>query len=72
MKQTYTRLIVVPVKIDVEFQEDEGFYYARIPTCQDDSHRRPSIVTVRSADKETAIEEALRQAGYGAPARKTA
>lgn len=65
MKQVYTRLVVLPVKVTVDHRADEGFYYASVGAPHNDA-TRPSTMTVRSADKETAIEEALRAAGYGA------
>jgi len=68
VKQVYTRLIVVPVKVTVDFKEEEGFYYASVPTLVQAHGSRSAITTVRSADKETAIAEALHSAGYGAPA----
>ena len=64
MKQVYTRLVVLPIKVTVEHKVDEGFFYASVSAAHNES-ARPSTMTVRSADKETAIEEALRAAGYG-------
>ena len=53
------------VKVSVEFNEAEGFFYASAPAAPGQGHARPNVVTVRSADKETAIAEALLAAGYG-------
>jgi hypothetical protein len=65
MKQTYTRLVTVPVRLTVEFNEAEGLFYATAPAYTLDGSRVGSA-TVRSADKETAIAEALLAAGYHA------
>jgi len=65
MKQTHTRLVMIPVRVTVEFKEDEGFYYATAPSLGLTDFPRMSSATVRSADKETAINEALVAAGYG-------
>jgi hypothetical protein len=72
MKQTYTQLVMVSVKVTVEYNEAEGFYYATVPTLNDVRYTRVSTMTMRSADKETAISEALRTAGYGVPSDKSA
>jgi hypothetical protein len=66
MKQVYTRLVMVPVKVTVEFNQEEGFYYAMAPSYASDNLPRPAVVIVRSADKETALNEVLIAAGYGA------
>jgi hypothetical protein len=67
MKQMCTRIVMIPVRLTVEFKEDEGFFYATAPSLGVANFPRQSSVTVRSADKETAISEALLAAGYGAP-----
>jgi hypothetical protein len=64
MKQTYTRMVTMPVRVVVEFKEAEGFYYATAPTLGAEFFR-PTSMIVRSTDKETAIHEALLAAGYG-------
>ena len=64
MKQVYTRLVMVHVKVTVEHNKEEGLYYATAPAMGSDASRQTGI-TVRSADKETAIHEALVAAGYG-------
>ena len=71
MHQTYTRLVMVPVTVTVKFNEDEGFFYATALNPGPGYFARPTSMTVRSADKETAIEEALRGWGHDAPASKT-
>lgn len=63
--QTYTRLVMVRVQVTVEYREEEGLFYASAPAAPGLNQARPSVVTVRSADKETAIAEALLAAGYG-------
>ena len=64
MKETSTRMVMMPVRVVVEFKEAEGFYYATAPTLGA-AFFRPTSMTVRSTDKETAIHEALLAAGYG-------
>ena len=64
MKQTHTRMVMMPVRVVVEFKEAEGFYYATAPTLGA-KFFRPTHMTVRSTDKETAVREALLAAGYG-------
>ena len=64
MKETYTRMVMMPVRVVVEFKEAEGFYYATAPTLEA-AFSRPTAMTVRSTDKETAVHEALLAAGYG-------
>jgi len=71
MKQTYTRLVMIPVRLTVEFKQDEGFFYATAPSIGVANFPRQASVTVRSADKETAISEALLAAGYGSTSDNT-
>ena len=68
MKQTYTRIVMIPVRVAVEFNEAEGFFYATAPTPGAGHFPRPTAMTVRFADKETAIAEALLAAGYNSSA----
>jgi hypothetical protein len=68
MKQIHTRLVIVPVRVTVEFNAEEGLYYATAPRYNDTG--RAGTETVRSGDKETAIAEAIISAGYGAPTEK--
>lgn len=65
MKEHHTRLVMMRVRVAVEFNAAEGLYYAAVPTRMAETHPRPNVTTVRSADKETAIAEALIAAGYG-------
>ena len=65
VKTIHTCLALIPVRVEVEFKPEEGFFYATVPDLQDHSHRRPMKTTMRSADKETAINEAIKAAGYG-------
>lgn len=71
MKKTHTLLVMVPVKVEVEFNEEEGFYYATVPVPGPGHFSRPTAMTVRSADKDTAMNEAIRMAGFGATEKST-
>jgi hypothetical protein len=55
--------MTVLVTVVVEFKD--GFFYATAPTLGAHRSSRPTAMTVRSSDEETAIAEALLAAGYG-------
>jgi len=62
-RQVYTRSVTVLARVVVEFKD--GFFYATAPTLGANQFWRPTAMTVRSTDEETAIAEALLAAGYG-------
>lgn len=71
VKQNHTRLVMVPVKVSVEFNSEEGLYYASAPVRVVDNYARSPVATVRSGDKETAITEAVIAAGWSVPTEKS-
>ena len=65
MTQTYFRMVMLPVKVVVEHNSTDGLYYATVHVPGSGHFSRPTAMTVRAADQETAIHEALLAAGYG-------